>query len=290
MPKYLEPKKVRQLQLLALANGGRLRPFADGTHTRTVEWDIAGNCQAPVKVELHGRAAEGRKKMTTVTPTNNRPAFAELDVRCRKCDNCLRLRANVWRYRAMSEYRLSQRTWLATLTLRPEAYVMLLSKARVAAAKAGVQFEGLSDDEQFLAVDRQMFGEVQLWLKRLRKNTGKPIRYLAVTEAHVSGVPHMHLLLHEPGPPVRYKDLTGTWPLGFDAFKLVENARAAGYVTKYLAKELRARVRASQRYGQVSESELRAKSPPLAEANGVTRENSLPQNTGGVYGMDINDE
>lgn len=247
----MRPNEVRRLQVRALQSGGRIRPFQDDSLSRTVSWDIAGNCESPVKVELHGRAsAEDRMMFVEVTKTENRPNFLEMDVRCRKCPSCLRVRAYTWRWKAMEEWRAANRTWLATLTLRPEAYVMLLSKARVAESKRGWSFEKLSEHEQFVAVDRQMYGDVQLWLKRLRKNSGQPLRYLAVTERHVSGVPHMHLLLHEPGPPLTYNnDLKGSWKLGFDSYKLVADARAAGYVTKYLAKEISARVRASGRYG-----------------------------------------
>lgn len=251
MARYLRADQVRALQLTALANGGSVRPFANGPRSRTVEWDISGRCSRPVKVELHGRAEKRREKWVTTTATDNRPNFVEMDVRCRRCPECLRMRAAIWSLRARTEFREANRTWLCTFTLNPTAYMKLLSEARYSAHRAAVDYESLSEDERFMRVDRLMFGHVQLWMKRLRKSTDKAIRYLSVTEAHKSGVPHVHMLVHEPGPPVLYAELRAAeWPLGFSQYKLVKDGRAAGYVCKYLSKELRARVRASQRYGE----------------------------------------
>ena len=58
-----------------------------------------------------------------------------------------------------------------------------------------------------------------------------------------SGAPHWHILLHESDPlkPIRESELSGSWGLGFDSYRLVRNARGAGYVSKYLSKELSAR-------------------------------------------------
>ena len=98
----------------------------------------------------------------------------------------------MWRLRAKAEWALSARTWLATMTLRPEAYVQLLSTARRRLDRGGTDWDGLSPHDQFCELEIEGFRNVQLWLKRIRKNTGSPLRYLAVTEAHKSGVPHWH--------------------------------------------------------------------------------------------------
>lgn len=180
-----------------------------------------------------------------------KPNFVEMHVPCRKCAACLRLRAYKWRNRALSEWRGSQRTWLCTLTLGPTAVSLLLAKVRVRLGRAGTDLEALPGDEQFLELDREGFRDVQLWLKRLRKNSQAPIRYLCVTEAHKSGLPHWHVLLHETGKPLTYDgDLKGSWTNGFDSYKLVRDAAAAGYVCKYLSKDISARVRASLSYGE----------------------------------------
>ena len=265
MARLHSPETVRRVQRLALANGGSIRPFADGAPSRTVVWDVASNCLSPVVVEMHGRASEGNIKMTNVTPTCNRPNFAELTVPCRKCANCLRRKANNWRLRALSEFHSANRTWFSTLTVSPTSLIHLLSSCRVRLGRAGTDLEALSVQDQFLELEREGFAHVQKWLKRLRKNDPESaIRYLAVTERHKSGVPHWHVLLHETAKPLSYdRSLKGSWRLGFDSYRLVSDARAAGYVTKYLAKSIEARVRASSRYGGAQPPLM----PPLAEVN-----------------------
>ena len=81
---------------------------------------------------------------------------------------------------------------------------------------------------------------------------------LQVVEAHKSGLPHVHLLVHDKGDTT-YRRLTDTWPLGFAHAKLVEGTAASRYVAKYLAKSALARVRASQGYGSTQINALFAK-------------------------------
>lgn len=255
MAKYQRSLDVRAVQLKALANGGRIRYNADGTPTKTVEWDVSGNCQSSVSVELHGRAEIMIGNNTIeVSRGVNTPNFCAMQVRCRKCPNCLKVRGAQWRYRAMSEWRNSNRTWLATLTINPENLAHSLHVVRAGLSKQGVDYEALPVDEQFRLLDKTVFGEIQQWLKRVRKNSGKTIRYLCITEAHKSGVPHWHLLIHEPDTPLRYDaDLKGSWGMGFSSFKLVRDAAGAGYVTKYLSKAIGSQVRASLAYGKSSD-------------------------------------
>ena len=263
--RILDARTVRRVQRLALANGGSVRSFADGSRSRTVEWDVSGNCLSPVRVELHGRAAaETGVKQVYVCSDANAPNFVEMTVPCRKCSNCLRRRATMWRLRAVHEYRMSLRTWFATLTLNPESVITLLSRARVRLRKQGIDYDGLPGEEQFLLLEREGFAELQKWMKRVRKSSSSPIRYLAITEAHKSGVPHWHVLIHETGKPLSYdRCLKGSWHLGFDSYKLVRNTKAAGYVCKYLSKAVAARVRASSRYGGTVVPTL----PPKAEVS-----------------------
>lgn len=257
MRRILRPEVVREVQLKALSAGGSIRQFQrthvgpKGLNSRTVEWDISGNCQQPVKIELHGRHAKGNDKMLCVDEPDKFPNFVEMEVACRKCENCLKRRGHLWRLRAKAEIHDAPRTWLATLTLSPEAWTVLLSKTRVRLGRSGTDLEALPVNEQLFELDKVGFADLQLWFKRLRKIA--PLRYLAVTEAHKSGLPHWHVLLHEMSPdtPLRYDTaLKGSWPHGFDSYKLVSTANAAGYVTKYLTKSLGARVRASQAYGR----------------------------------------
>lgn len=247
MARYHPSELVHEVQKAALASGGQVRSLPGLLHSRTVEWDVARDCLAPVHVTLHGRP-EGELVVTARNPSR----FVEMWVACRKCERCLRRRAAMWRLRAVAEYRLSARTWLATMTLRPEAYAQCLSLARRRLDKARTDLDGLPVHEQFLAVEAEGYRNVQLWLKRLRKNTGCPLRYLAITEAHKSGVPHWHLLLHEQDfdRPIRHKVLSGSWHLGYDDYRLIHDVKAAAYSAKYLGKEVSARVRASGLYGR----------------------------------------
>lgn len=266
-PRFLEKKTVRAVQRTALANGGKVRQFANSSNgdysTRTVEWDISGNCLRPVTVELAGRKRiYGGKHVTVTADTGTQPDWVVMEVKCRKCENCLAARSRQWSLRSRNETSQSVRTWMCTLTLAPTARTELLYRAVRRLSRSGVQFEKLSVQEQFLEVEKEGFRDVQLWLKRLRKNTGAPIRYLAVTEAHKSGDPHYHVLLHEQGKPLRYDgDLKGSWRKGFGHFKLVRDAAAASYVTKYLSKSIAARVRASGSYGGADAPPV----PPLSE-------------------------
>lgn len=156
----------------------------------------------------------------------------------------------MWRLRTNNEYAESERTWLVTLTLTANDQSRLLYRTVSRLHKAGVKYDALTGAEQFSELDNTAYRDIQLWLKRIRKNTGKQFRYLSITEAHKSGLPHWHLLLHErPGKPLRYDDLKGSWLLGFDSYKLVRDAAGASYLCKYLTKSVLARVRASRSYG-----------------------------------------
>jgi len=293
MPRILDVEVVASVQRKALANGGSVRQFAypskGSHHTRTVEWDVAGNCQSPITVELHGRprAPIGEKHM--LLHRDGSPRFVVMQVACRKCENCLRRRGYMWSMRARAEWGQSNRTWLATLTLSPTALTVLLSRARVRLGRGGTDYDALAGPEQFLELEKEGFREIQKYLKRLRKNSGKAIRYLCITESHKSGVPHWHLLIHEPDQPLSYdKDLKGSWTNGFDSYKLCRDAQAAGYVTKYLSKAIEARVRASSGYGGAQAPALPAlpecerQAENAVERNGATmpsleRENRLPE-------------
>lgn len=170
---------------------------------------------------------------------------------CRKCPPCLRKRARLWRYRAEEEIKASPRTWFCTWTLSPEARFRTLSMARAASSAQSVPFEERDPAEQFGAWCKAIGREFTLGLKRLRKNTKSPVRYLIVAEGHKDGTPHFHGLIHEVSPihPVTHKALVqAIWRLGFVRYKLAEPGKG-GYVTKYLTKSSLVRVRASGGYG-----------------------------------------
>lgn len=105
----------------------------------------------------------------------------------------------------------------------------------------------------------------------VRGRTRRNFSYLLVAEKHKSGRPHWHILLHEDYPDaliradeyyvtqkgvVRVDEkamVRKTWALGFTQFERCRDSRSAGYLCKYLAKDMLWRVRASQQYGGVEE-------------------------------------
>lgn len=218
---------------------------------RHVEWNIAADCQSPVTIEIIGRRYTDRpdygpQKGIAVT----------LEAKCRKCENCLKKRASHWRLRALSEYGQSNRSWLVTLTFRPEFLHRALSRCRwnVGYAKErkkgqqqSIDFDTLPDGEKFRLLERETGKEVTLFLKRLRKKNS--FRYFLVCERHESGMPHYHLVVNEPAQPVTHKSLKAAWSAGFLDAKLIADSRQATYACKYLTKTSLTRVRASANYG-----------------------------------------
>lgn len=147
---------------------------------------------------------------------------------------------------------MASRTWFGTLTLRPEEQyrMQMIATARTTSRRCEA-FERLPPAKQFAAVHREIGAEITRYFKRVRQTSGAPLRYLLVAEAHKTGLPHYHMLVHERcmDSPVRKRTLQECWDLGFTNFKLAEKEHAF-YVCKYLAKQSLARVRASLRYGQ----------------------------------------
>lgn len=192
----------------------------------------------------------------------NQSATLTLHVPCRQCRRCLRARAKLWEQRARSELAVTTwrgaRTWFVTLTCRPDVHHHHLATARHRLDTQGIDFDQLDDREQFRERHRPLAREITKWLKRVRKRAKARMRYLCVTEIHLGGgaahgEPHVHLLVHEleASAPIRERDLRETWPHGHAKAKLVTEVGSAVYLTKYLAKDARARVRASARYGQL---------------------------------------
>lgn len=220
-----------------------------------VFWPAAGDCEDPIHMDRWARPpgwADRPEYIFYGDGFDQKPLGLDMLVRCRRCPRCLKARARAWAYRAKAETAASPRTWFATLTLNPAAHwrVQLAAMARL--TEGGTIWETLSPDEQFLERHREISIEITKFLKRVRKNSGAPMRYILVAEAHKSGLPHYHLLVHEvdEGRQVRHRDLTDAWSWGHSRFKLVEGPQTAWYVCKYLSKAQLARVRASVRYGK----------------------------------------
>lgn len=214
-----------------------------------VEIAYHGDCNSPVVVTFNGLAIDDHPNRFYRWKRN-----ADVKVRCRKCDSCLRARARHWAARSVVEMGRAQRTWFVTLTLTPQHQFAALTAARVAATKACVDFEELGEGERFRRRCTVIGAEITKWLKRVRKVSTSRLRYVLVAEAHKSGDPHFHLLVNERfgSAPVTYRHLTDAWNWGFSSAKLVshdEAGKAAWYTSKYLAKSARCRIRASARYG-----------------------------------------
>lgn len=250
MARWLHHDRMQNLMLHALSLG------ATRTGIASANWDISGNCRNPFHTLVKGRPRKEGEKHIVVGNGSAIPYFLDLWTRCRRCDRCLRHRAWKWRTRALEEVRCSSRTWFGTLTVRPEEHFKALSMARRELAQQGLDFDRLSDDERFVLVVSQHGKELTKYVKRLRKNSKVPIRYLIVAEKHKSGLPHFHMLLHERGGEIKHKMLSSQWQIGFEKWRLTSplEPNSALYLCKYLSKTLAARVRASQGYGQQSRS------------------------------------
>jgi len=223
---------------------GRFKPL------RQIEWNLAGGCVNPPTVKLWS-------KVSAYMSRTVKPYSVEMTVRCRKCGWCLMQRRHLWAHRAIEEYNRSARTWFGTLTLHPESHFRALTRARSQdLQRSSVPWDDLSPQDKFCALVKEHGRELTLFVKRVRKNSGAPMRYLMVAEAHKSGLPHFHILVNEADfmLPVRKAVLKAAWSEGFTRWSLVSDPRAAAYVCKYLAKDALTRVRASARYGSGPQS------------------------------------
>lgn len=256
-------KDLRKLVATALWDG------AVQTSPTSWAWDLAKGCEDPFTFLLEGRPHEwlgrdewgdgvalGRfganaRPMTAVDAPSGAPLYVDMRTRCRKCSWCLRQRASMWSLRARAEIHASSRTWFGTLTLRPEEHFRSVCVAEARAIARGTRWAELSPAEQFQARHAVISEEITKWLKRCRKDSEARLRYCLVAEAHKSGLPHYHVLVHERwlGGQISERQLRRQWKLGHSKFNLTDGAKAAWYVAKYLAKASQARVRASVRYG-----------------------------------------
>lgn len=213
-------------------------------------WDVSGNCSRAKPVEL-----SGRKFIDVIDQAHS--AGLDLEVRCRKCTECLRARSHLWRLRATEEATHSARTWFGTLTLSPESHALSLARCRQKEALNGIDFDCLSEGEQFAVLVHDSGREITKYLKRIRKQSSATLRYLLVVEKHASGLPHFHMLVHEPfiGQSIGERQLRKQWQLGFSKWNLVKGCgeavtpKAIFYACKYIAKSAETRVRASLHYG-----------------------------------------
>jgi hypothetical protein len=216
------------------------------------EVDYSLNCENPIHREMFS-CYDRERTMAREVYGHRGPLTVILICQCRKCDNC-RLRHQMhWRYRCEAELKRSARTWFGTLTFHPSISHGALSQCRLDSLKKGFVYDEAPASEQFQLFHNKLQKYVTLFFKKLRKTSQSPVRYVLVAEAHKTGIPHYHMLLHEVSvsKPIRKLLLHATWDVGFSSWKLVDTEDGhAKYVTKYLNKGANARVRASVKYGQ----------------------------------------
>lgn len=260
----------------AIVSDALMRGKADGLFNPLVEY--AGDCASPVYLDLHGK-----RLLDHPSGQFAHGRGATLQVPCRKCPPCLKARSNSWAARAIDELKFWPRTWFGTLTISPERHFLceLTASARVR-ARRNEAWGALKPGEQFGYLVGAISPELTKWLKRIRKESGARLRYLLVAEAHKSGLPHFHLLVHEMEGSVRKRTLEGQWVQGFSHWRLVDNSKEASafYVCKYLAKSALVRIRASAAYGQPIKALSRAANDNSGTAR--TASEAMPECSEGV--------
>jgi len=206
-------------------------------------------CEAPITLTLEGLPDP---TMVRLGIERDQKMFADQLVRCRKCPACLRARSTLWTARAIDETVIASRSWFGTLTLHPvQAAHLTMLADRTARRRRNERLSDMSSADRFKAIADEARPALTKWLKRVRYQSGARLRYLLVCEAHKSGVPHWHILIHESDRKVLKRTLESEWQLGFSQFRLVDGTgNAARYVCKYLAKSALTKVRASLSYGK----------------------------------------
>lgn len=176
---------------------------------RAIAEEVYGSCTNPVILRYSPRMAIDREADFFVRGVDFM-VDQELHVRCRRCPSCLRARQYLWRLRAEAEVLLHRKTLFFTGTFKAQT------------------------DNLKIVND-----ECTRFLKRLRRRCDRrdsKVRYLLVPERHKSGNWHIHALLHS-NDAITTRMANDSWGAGFTVCKVADRA-TAGYVTKYVAKDL----------------------------------------------------
>lgn len=211
------------------------RALADGSQPDppVIRHDISLHCENPYEICLTSFPPKGLSPIQTYDYSDASIRTLYMDTACRKCETCGRNRSRYWAQRARAEIIASPRTWFCTYTINPHWRFM---------------FSLRSGSTNFHDSYQEISKEITKYYKRLRK-AGFKFKYVCIAESHKDGYPHIHMLIHEVSGPIPKRRLEGEWPYGFTNIKLVDSPQAAWYITKYLSKDMRTRVRASQHYG-----------------------------------------
>jgi len=229
----------------------------DGTNS--LEWDVGAYCDDPVARSLHARGY--KKGLLRQTKWADKPGSLTVHMRglpCRKCGKCLFIRASQWQDRAVKELAWSSRTWFVTLTLNPAWQTRIFYDQLTVKNSRGWRDTDFSPADEFRLRSVGVGKLVTKYLKQVRKplvgETHIDPRYLCVIEKHKTGLPHVHMLVHQASSAaITYRRLEQHWlKYGFFHAKLVNDDQqgAASYVTKYATKDVASRIRASQHYGR----------------------------------------
>ncbi len=158
-----------------------------------------------------------------------------ISVRCRRCRSCINKRRFEWLVRSTIEAYLAERTWFVTLTFRPYSRLWLEREADALTSPTDVAYALISP-----------------WIKKVRKNSSAPLKYISVVEMHKDGSPHLHALVFQTtNSRLLWKHLVKSWNYGFATAKLA-NPSSARYVCKYLGKQMKknTRIRVSRPFGR----------------------------------------
>lgn len=255
----------------ALVNG------ATRSAHNSFQWDLSRGCVHPWVKQIVSRPTTDKPSSpSTSRDVSSKYAwtmYLDMHLPCRQCPTCLKQRRNKWVTRMRSEMNDANRTWFGTLTLSPEEHYRAYCEGMKSLRERGVN--SIKPEEELQLRHNVISKWITLWLKRVRK-AGANIRYSLVMEPHKSGLPHYHILIHEPCQPVRKALLQSQWKHGFSSFKLVADdgaLKTAFYVGKYLMKSHDARVRASLDYGVSAEQRsiiIGPKARPNPPRNSVT--------------------
>lgn len=257
-----------------------------------LHWRIGGQCAEPrplplfvMKGKLTARGAKAAQRRRQQRGYRDYQMVLVLMARCRKCPACKLLRQREWIARARREIALASRAWMFTGTFGPLVIAALWTRAREAhpedfrpapahvlpawlvelaktdhvtasqIAEASQRARlAAHENRQFAHIVAEVRREIQLYLKRIRFESGAKLRYLFVIERHASGEPHVHALIFERGAvPVKERCLRVQWAsrLGFAKARLVTSARSAPwYVCKYITKNSYGRMQNSSFFGK----------------------------------------
>lgn len=256
----------------------------------------AHRCESPVVIPRIARAIGakhgyewhwdewGRRLHETHKRTvrMDRALLLDMEVPCRICAPCRKARAHHWRLRTIVETGLAKRTWFSTFTLDSDQQWHNTLRACQLARRANLDLDALDCDQQFGYRVRALGPELTAFFKRVRKNSSAPIRFVWVAEMHLGGgvahgLPHIHALIHEKSDVdvVRKRILHDAWKLGYSAHKLVqpdETLKRINYLCKYLFKQTKCPIRASNRYGNLpSFTYVKERGPaPITKCGGTT--------------------